>query len=88
MEEEAKKLIEGYEEHAKENGIHLNPSAKAVESITQVLIKRRDEFGEFYCPCRRITGDKEADRKIICPCVYHLDEVRRDGHCLCNLYVK
>jgi ferredoxin-thioredoxin reductase catalytic chain len=88
MEEEIKKLIKGYEEHAKENNIHLNPSAKAVESIALVLAKRKEEFGEFYCPCRRITGDKEADKKIICPCVYHLDEVKRDGHCLCNLYVK
>ena len=81
-------LIEGFEKHAKVAGITLNPDKKTVERIAKGLILNEKKHGAQYCPCRRVTGDKEADKKIICPCIYHKDEVKKDGHCLCNLYVK
>ena len=86
--EEIERLIKKYEEYANENGFRLNPDRKVVENIVRGLLKREEEFGEKYCPCRRVSGDKEEDKKIICPCVYHEEEIKRDEHCLCNLFVK
>ena len=88
MDGEADKLTKEYREYAESKGFKLNPNPKIVEGIVNALLSRNEAFGEKYCPCRRITGDKEEDKKIICPCIYHLDEIEKDGHCHCNLYVK
>ncbi len=88
MDDEVKKLIKEHEEHAEKNGFRLNPDKKIVEGITNGLLAREKKFGGRYCPCRRITGDKEVDKKIICPCVYHKTEIEEDGHCRCLLFVK
>jgi ferredoxin-thioredoxin reductase catalytic chain len=81
-------LIKQYEEYAAENGFKLNPNPKIVEGIVNGLLAREEKLGERYCPCRRVTGDKEEDKKIICPCIYHKDEIEKDGHCHCNLLVR
>ncbi len=81
-------LIKEYEDFAKKNGFKLNPDKKVVENIVKTLIARENKFGERYCPCRRITGDKKEDKKIVCPCIYHKEEVEKQGHCLCGLFVK
>ncbi len=83
-----KNLIKKYEEYAEENGFKLNPDSRIVDGTIKGLLAREKKFGEKYCPCRRVTGDKEEDKKIICPCVYHKEEIGKDGHCLCNLFVK
>ena len=83
-----KKLIKEYEEYARKNGFQLNPNRKVVEGIVKSLLEREDKFGARYCPCRRVTGNQKEDEKIICPCVYHKEEIARDGHCFCRLFVK
>ncbi|MFH1401452.1 MAG: ferredoxin-thioredoxin reductase catalytic domain-containing protein [Parcubacteria group bacterium] len=80
-------LIKKYEEYAKENGFLLNPNNKIAEGVVNGLLAREEKFGERYCPCRRVTGNKEEDKKIICPCIYHKEEIKKDGHCYCNLFV-
>lgn len=80
-------LIQEYEKYAKENGFRLNPDENITKNLIKGLLEREKEFGEKYCPCRRITGDKKEDKKIICPCVYHKEEIVRDGRCLCRLFV-
>jgi len=90
MEEQEKieQLMKEYEEYAKNNGFLLNPDKKTVERIITGLLKNEEKFGEKYCPCRRVSGDKEEDAKKICACIWHKEEIERDGHCFCNLYVK
>mgnify|MGYP001568636202 CR=1 FL=1 len=82
------KLIDEYNEYAKNNGFRLNPDRKAVERIVSGLLKNEEKYGKKYCPCRRISGNEAEDSKKICPCFWHKDEIKKDGHCLCNLYVK
>lgn len=65
----------------------LNPDDKMVERVVKGLVMRKMKFGYAYCPCRLVTGDKERDKKIICPCVYHVEEIERDGECHCNLFI-
>lgn len=81
-------LIKQYKEYAEKNGFQLNPNEKIVEGVVRGLLAREEKFGQKYCPCRRVTGNAEEDKKIICPCIYHKDEIQKDGHCHCNLYVK
>ena len=66
----------------------LNPDKKIVDGIMKGLAENKEKYGARYCPCRRVTGDKEIDAKIICPCIYSKDEIEKDGHCFCNLFVK
>ena len=85
---EKEKLMEKLKKHADEKGIKLNPNKAIVENNVNSLLAREKELGEQYCPCRRPIGNKEEDKKIICPCVYHLDEIKKEGHCHCMLFVK
>lgn len=81
-------LIEKYESYAREHGFKLNPNRKLVEVIVRGLLKREKEYGYRYCPCRPILGDLEQDKKIICPCVFNEQELKKQGYCHCRLFVK
>lgn len=75
-------------EYAEKSGIRLNPNEKAVEMAIKGLFKNQMEKGELYCPCRMVTGNKEKDKEIICPCVFHRGEIEIEGHCRCLLFSK
>lgn len=66
----------------------FNPDPDIVDSIIRAMAKRREKFGKDYCPCRRVTGDADKDAAIICPCVYHEQEVDEQGHCHCQLFTR
>jgi len=86
--DEKQEFIEKSKKHATENGFNLNPNEKIVAGIANGIFLNKEKHGEEYCPCRRVTGDKVEDAKKICPCIWHKDEIAKDGHCLCNLFVK
>ncbi len=88
MNKEEKKLLEEYKDYAARNGFRLNPNKAIVEGTLKRLLENEKKFGERYCPCRRITHNKEEDKKIICPCIYHKEEIKKQGHCHCMLFVK
>jgi len=77
-----------YTKYAEEKGFSLNPNSKFVDAIITGLLKNEEEKGSKYCPCRRVTGNEEEDKKIICPCEYHEEEIKNDGHCHCRLFMK
>jgi len=81
-------LIKKNEEYAESKGFKLNPNESVVLGVTKGLLVRKENFGEIYCPCRKMTGDKEEDKKIICPFIYHEEGIVKDGHCFFNLFVK
>ena len=83
-------LINKMKEHASANGIKLNPDQKFVDAIITGLLNNESKYGpgRLYCPCRSIMADNEMNKKIICPCVFHLDEIKRDGVCHCGLFVE
>ena len=83
-----KELLKISEEYADKKGFKLNPDKKVVDIIIKGLIKNEAKYGFRYCPCRRVKGDKEEDKKIICPCVYHGDEIKKQGHCSCMLFLR
>ncbi len=83
-----KKLIKKLREHADEKDFVLNSDKKVLDLLIKGLIKNKEEHGDFYCPCRMITGNKSVDSKNICPCSTHEDEVEQKGHCHCSLFLK
>jgi len=87
MSEEAQ-LKQAKEYAENEQGLKLNPNEVIVNAIAKGLARNEEKYGAAYCPCRPITGDNETDKKIICPCVYHKDEIEKDGQCHCRLFVK
>ena len=85
--ENAKELRREAEKYAQKAGIKLNPDKKIVEGVIKGLLKNKKAKGKLYCPCRIITGDKEKDKEIICPCVFHKKEIELEEHCKCFLFV-
>ena len=85
----AKILTTEYEKHAEDNNIMLNPDSKFVNTMINILIKNEEKYGpgKYYCPCRPITMDQELNQKIICPCEFHIDEIKQKGKCHCGLFV-
>lgn len=81
-------IIEKFDNYAKSNGFRLNPDRKIVEGVVKGLLLNEEKHGKRFCPCRRISGDAEEDAKKICPCAFHKEEIEKDGHCCCNLFVK
>jgi len=81
-------FIEQSKKYADGNGFRLNPDSKTVERIVNGIFMNEEKHGEKYCPCRRVAGNKKEDAQKICPCVWHKDEIAKDGHCFCKLFVK
>jgi len=82
---ELKKICQDY---AKKQGFLLQPDPVLLDRILEGLLNREKIYGLRYCPCRRVTGDIEEDRKIVCPCIYHKEEIKDEGHCKCMLFLK
>lgn len=86
-EQEEIKIRKMFNEYVAHSSYKLNPDTKIIDRVVKGLVMRKVKFGYAYCPCRLVTGDKERDKNIICPCVYHGEEIKRDGECHCNLFV-
>lgn len=65
----------------------FNPDTPTVDTIIKGLALRRLKYGEEYCPCRVVQEDEEKNRGIICPCIYHEEEIAQTGICFCGLFV-
>jgi ferredoxin-thioredoxin reductase catalytic chain len=73
--------------HVTESACRLNPSPSVVEALIEGLVRRKQKSGDFYCPCRIVTGNLETDRNNVCPCTTHEAEIAETGRCHCGLFV-
>ena len=80
---ELRKKLQAY---ADSQGYKLNPNEKALTGIIRGLLRNKQFKGDIYCPCRIVTGNKEEDKKIVCPCIYHKQEIKDMQHCKCTLF--
>jgi len=81
------RLLELLKNYAEKLGFQIQPDVEHRDKIIQGLLENQRKFGYRYCPCRVITGDRVKDARIICPCVYHKEEIRKMGHCHCGLFL-
>lgn len=72
--------------YAKERGWILNQDIRQLDVVIRGLARNETRFGARYCPCRIRSNDPARDREIICPCIFHEQEIAEDGHCHCNLF--
>ncbi len=86
--EEKAKIRARFERYAQRAGLRLNPDSAVVDELIHGLAARKERYGFAYCPCRIVSGDRESDKKIVCPCAYHKDEIAKTGACVCGLFVK
>ena len=56
-------------------------------NLMEGLLINQKRYGYLACPCRLASGDREADKDILCPCVYRKPDVEEYGSCYCGLYV-
>jgi ferredoxin-thioredoxin reductase catalytic chain len=68
-------------------GYYFNRDRERVYDLLSGLLLNRERYGYMCCPCRLASGNRDADRDIICPCAYREADVREYGSCYCNLYV-
>ncbi len=76
------------EEYAASRGYKLNPDAKIVGMILKGLLAKEKKHGKIYCPCRAVTDNEEQNKRIVCPCAYHEQEINEGGKCFCGLFVR
>ncbi len=68
-------------------GYYFNRDMEKTMFLISGLITNRERYGYMCCPCRLAKEDREADRDIICPCVYREPDIQEFGSCYCGLYV-
>jgi ferredoxin-thioredoxin reductase catalytic subunit len=88
LEENKERLQKGSEKYAVKAGYKLNPDPEVVHTIIGGLAKNKVKYGRAYCPCFFVSGDPEEDKKLICPCQYHRDDIEKSGKCHCGLFVR
>ena len=67
-------------------GYYFCRETDMVMDILGQMLKLKDRYGYLVCPCRLSSGSREADRDIMCPCVYREEDVKDYGFCYCGLY--
>ncbi|MGM0452507.1 MAG: ferredoxin-thioredoxin reductase catalytic domain-containing protein [Thermodesulfobacteriota bacterium] len=68
-------------------GYYFNKDWGLVYDLLNSLLINKKRYGHMACPCRLASGNYEADKDIVCPCVYRQADVEEYGSCYCHLYV-
>jgi len=68
-------------------GYFFNRDRERTFDLLRGLLTNKDRYGYMSCPCRLASGQREADRDIICPCEYRTADVEEFGSCYCQFYV-
>jgi ferredoxin-thioredoxin reductase catalytic subunit len=81
------KLYEMMKKVQEPKGYYFNNDRERTIELLDALIQNKERYGYMGCPCRLLSGDRENDRDIICPCTYSVPDIAEFGSCYCNLYV-
>lgn len=84
---DALQLFETLRKIQEPKGFYFNVDHQKVMEMLEGLLLNKERYGYMVCPCRLASGNREADRDIICPCEYRKADVEEYGSCYCALYV-
>jgi ferredoxin-thioredoxin reductase catalytic chain len=84
---DATELYEMLKEKQATKGYYFSKDKTRVFELLEALLTNKARYGYMGCPCRLVSGNRENDKDIICPCVYRVPDVEEFGSCYCNLYV-
>jgi ferredoxin-thioredoxin reductase catalytic subunit len=69
-------------------GYKFNPEEEDVDFLLEQEAELERKYGIPYCPCQAVTRERDANMKIVCPCIpfhrAHFDAMKR---CWCGLFV-
>ena len=80
-------LYESLKKIQEPKGYFFNQDKEKVFDLLESLLVNKSRYGYMACPCRLAAGDRQADKDIVCPCVYREPDVQEFGSCYCSLYV-
>jgi len=83
----AQELYERMRKVQEPKGYFFNKDKERTVELLEALLVNKERYGYMGCPCRLLSGDRQADRDIMCPCVYSVPDIEEFGSCYCNLYV-
>jgi ferredoxin-thioredoxin reductase catalytic chain len=66
---------------AEAGGYHLNPDVQFTKELVRGLLVNEKRYGYMGCPCRLLSGDKQDDLDIICPCDYRDPDILEYNSC-------
>ncbi len=72
---------------ADRNGWSVQPDKAFLKTVLDGLVKTRETYGYYLCPCREGWNDRVKDRDITCPCEYASEDIDEFGHCYCGLFL-
>ena len=72
---------------ADKNGWSVQPDKAFLKTVLDGLVKTREAYGYYLCPCREGWGDRIKDRDITCPCEYAAEDIKECGNCYCGLFL-
>ena len=84
---EVEKLYETLKKIQEPKGYFFNKDRERTFDLLSALLLNKERYGYMGCPCRLLSGDREKDKDILCPCEYREQDVKEYGSCYCNLYV-
>ena len=84
---DAQELYDRMKKVQEPKGYFFNDDRERTFELLEALLLNKDRYGYMGCPCRLVSGDRQGDRDIICPCVYSVPDIEEYGSCYCNLYV-
>jgi ferredoxin-thioredoxin reductase catalytic subunit len=88
MEDIESKIYAWAKEYAEKEGLKINSDQGIMVQAIKGLAMNKKEYGIQYCGCREVTGNKEKDKDIICPCVHRNLDIKIRGSCKCGLFMK
>jgi ferredoxin-thioredoxin reductase catalytic subunit len=69
-------------------GYKFTPNEEMVDFLLEQEVKLEQKHGSPFCPCQYISGNREEDMKIVCPCIpFHRKHFDAMKQCWCGLFV-
>ncbi|MGB5909964.1 MAG: ferredoxin-thioredoxin reductase catalytic domain-containing protein [Promethearchaeia archaeon] len=81
-------MLEYIKQVSKKNNWILNKDQKTLNELIEGLVENKKKYGYQSCPCRLASGVRDLDRDLICPCEYAPLDIKEQGACYCNLYMR
>lgn len=81
-------FYERSKKNAENGGYKLNNDWDVITTAVKGICNNKRQSGEWYCFCQPRSGDKEKDKKIICPCAARAKDLEMRGSCKCGLFIK
>ena len=81
----AERLVRKYAGYAP---YRLTDNPARLRALIRGLAQNWVRHGLPLCPCKQVTGDRVVDRRIVCPCKDHHQEIAEKGQCCCGLFLR